>query len=409
MKVLAYTSPARGHLYPLVPIVELLARRGHRVAVHTLSDELEHLAGLGVEGAAIDPVLDGAQLADWRHRSRHRAVLSVMRTLLERAPHELGDLTRAIDRQRPDVVLVDVNCWGAAVAAERSRLPWAIYSPFLLPLYSRDAPPFGLALRPLGGPLGAARDAGARRASTAVGNRLVVRHINAFRVQHGLDPVESFDELFARAPLVLALTADGFDYPHSDWPENVRLIGPINWAPPAQPPSWLDELADPLVLVTCSTERQADRRLVEVALRGLPAAGISVIATTAAHDPETFDTPPGSRTVRFTPHESILRRAACAVCHGGMGITQKALSFGCPVVVVPFGRDQLETARRVEYANAGVRLLPRRLTPGRLADAVQSATERRAGARRVQRIFASAGGVEAGASATEALVQTRPT
>ena len=40
----------------------------------------------------------------------------------------------------------------------------------------------------------------------------------------------------------------------------------------------------------------------------------------------------------------ILEIAACVVCHGGMGITQKALAAGVPVCAVPFGRDQPEVA-----------------------------------------------------------------
>ena len=42
--------------------------------------------------------------------------------------------------------------------------------------------------------------------------------------------------------------------------------------------------------------------------------------------------------------------------HAGMGATQKALAHGVPVCAVPFGRDQLEVARRVEVAHAGTRL-----------------------------------------------------
>ena len=53
---------------------------------------------------------------------------------------------------------------------------------------------------------------------------------------------------------------------------------------------------------------------------------------------------------------AVLDRAVCVVCHAGMGITQKALAHGVPVVAVPFGRDQPEVARRVEVAGAGVRL-----------------------------------------------------
>jgi MGT family glycosyltransferase len=403
MKVLAYTSPARGHLYPIVPIMAALADRGHRASVCTLSGELGQLAPIGIEGIAIDPVVERNQLEDWRERLPRRAILSVLSTLAERAGHDAPDLARAIARQDPDVLLVDINCLGAATVAEASGRPWAMYAPYLLPLPSRDAPPVGPGLPPLGGPLGAARDALVRRMVDGVYGRTALPTLNALRARHGLPVLDRFSDLFGRPPLLLALTAEGFEYPRSDWPTNVRLVGPINWAPPQPTPAWLAELSDPLALVTCSTERQRDGRLVGVALEALPAAGISVIATTAAHDPHAFDAPPGSRVVRFVPHEAVLERAVCVVCHGGMGIVQKALTAAVPVVVVPFGRDQHESARRVDVARAGVRLSPRRLTPERLADAVHTAIGRRAGAQRVSRAYAAAGGPAAAADALETL------
>jgi UDP:flavonoid glycosyltransferase YjiC (YdhE family) len=111
--------------------------------------------------------------------------------------------------------------------------------------------------------------------------------------------------------------------------------------------------------------------------------------------------------VRFIAHEAVLERAACVVCHGGLGITQKALAAGVPVVEVPFGRDQLETARRVEVAEAGVRLSPRRLTADRLVDVVRAAIERRAGTQRIRRAFAEAGGSAAAVDAIEAVALLR--
>jgi MGT family glycosyltransferase len=403
MRLLVYTSPARGHLYPVVPIATELAGRGHEVTICTLSEELENLAQLDVEVAAIDPLIERNQIEDWREHSPRRAGLSVLRTFAERARGEEPDLARAIDRHAPDVLLIDVNCWGAATAAEASGLPWAVYSPYLLPLRSRDAPPFGLGLRPLGGPLGALRDALAYRAVSTTFDRAAMPSINALRVQRGLPALRHYSELLARPPLLLALTAEGFEYPRGDWPANVRLVGPVDWAPPTPPPQWLAEMSDPLVLVTCSTERQRDKRLLHVALEALPPAGISVIGTSAAHDPADFTAPPGSRVVRFASHEAIVQRAACVVCHGGMGITQKALAAAVPVVVAPFGRDQLDTARRVEVALAGTRISPRRLTPARLLQAVRLAIERQAGARRVSAAFAAAGGAVAAADALEGL------
>jgi UDP:flavonoid glycosyltransferase YjiC (YdhE family) len=88
------------------------------------------------------------------------------------------------------------------------------------------------------------------------------------------------------------------------------------------------------------------------------------------------------------------------VCHAGMGITQKALAHGVPVVAIPFGRDQPEVSRRVEVSGAGVRLPLRKLKPERLRGAVHAAMELRPGAERVARAFAGAGGP---ASAADAL------
>jgi UDP:flavonoid glycosyltransferase YjiC (YdhE family) len=439
MKILAYTSPARGHLYPVVPILLELQRRGHEIALCTLASEVESTSLLGIDVEAISERIEQIELDDYRGRSQTAKGRLALATFAARAEHEAPDLRAAIDRHDPDVLLVDFNCWGAATVAEASGRPWATYAPYLLPLPSRHIPPFGLGLRPIGGPLGMARNTLIGSIGRAVLDRAVMPSLNALRAQHSLAALARISDLLERPPLLLALTAEGFEYPRRDWPANVRLVGAINWDPPdpaagpaphaapaqptppaqsapsappapaqsAQTPAWLAELDDPLVLVTCSTEHQRDKRLIHVALEALPAAGMSVIATTAAHDPDEFGAPPGSRVVRFVPHDAVLGRAACVVCHGGMGITQKALAAEVPVVVVPFGRDQLETARRVEVARAGVRLSPRRLTPARLADAVRTAIGCRAGAQRVSRAYAAAGGPAAAAEAIEAIGQRR--
>jgi len=408
MRLLAYTSPARGHLYPIVPILQELQRRGHEIALRTLASHVELTRSLGIDTGPVAERIERIELDDYKQRSQPAKGKRALSTFLARAEHEALDIAQAMRDHDAEAVLIDVNCWGAATAAESYGRPWAIYSPYLLPLPSRHVPPYGLGLRLMDGPLGATRDAIGSRIVSAVLDRTVMTALNPLRARHDLPALEHFSDLLARPPLLLALTAEGFEYPRRDWPENVRLVGAINWSPPQRAPTWLADMHDPLVLVTCSTERQCDERLVSVALQALPAAGISVIATTAAHDPETFRSPNGTKVVRFVPHDSVLKRAACVVCHGGMGITQKALAAEVPVVVVPFGRDQLETARRVEVAEAGVRLSPRRLTADRLTDAVRTAIGRRAGARRVSRAYTAAGGAAAAADAIEAITRDAP-
>jgi MGT family glycosyltransferase len=405
MRLLTYTSPARGHLYPVVPIAAELTRRGHGVSLYSLAGELDQLAKLGIEGHAIDPAIERIEIEDYRERSQLGAIRAVFRAFLKRSASEAPDLERALAKHDPDLLLIDINCWGAATVAEASGRPWAMYSPYLLPLPSKDAPAYGPGLRPMGGPLGAVRDTVVNRVGERISFQSTMPQINALRSEHGLGPLARFDDLLALPDLLLSLTAEGFEYPRGDWPANVELVGPMNWSPATETPAWLDELADPLVLVTCSTERQRDKRLLHVALEALPAAGMSVLGTSAAHDPASFDAPPGSKVVRFVSHDPVLGRAACVVCHGGLGITQKALAAEVPAVVVPFGRDQAETARRVELAGAGVRISPRRLTPKRLLDAVNGAMQCREGAQRVSRAYTAAGGASAAADAIETIAK----
>ncbi len=105
--------------------------------------------------------------------------------------------------------------------------------------------------------------------------------------------------------------------------------------------------------------------------------------------------------------QPVLARAVCTVCHAGMGITQKSLAHGVPVVAVPFGRDQPEVARRIQVAGAGVRLPARKLTPGRLRAAVRSAIELRPGAQRIAVAFAATGGPAVASDVLEQLITTR--
>jgi MGT family glycosyltransferase len=149
---------------------------------------------------------------------------------------------------------------------------------------------------------------------------------------------------------------------------------------------------------------QNDRRLAEVACEAFAGVPLDVVVTTGDVDPSGLSAPANVRIERYVSHSPVLERAACAVCHAGMGITQKALAHGVPVVAVPFGRDQPEVARRVEVARAGVRLPARRLTPHSLREAVRHAMELRPGAERVAAAFARAGAPAAAADALEELV-----
>jgi MGT family glycosyltransferase len=406
-RVLAYTSPARGHLFPVTPILDALRARGHEVALRTLASQVELMRGRGFDAAPTDPAIERIEHDDYLARSPLAAQKRALRVICRRAEVEVGDLRRAIDDTQPDVLLIDIGSWGALAAAEAWGGPWASWMPYPLPVPSRDAPPFGPGLRPARGALGRLRDAVLGPLMFGALERLVRPRVNEVRARVGVPPLAGAADLFLAPPLLLYMTAEPFEYPRSDWPPNVRLVGPCDWDPPAEPPAWLDDIDAPIVLVTTSSEFQDDGRLVRTALEALAGEPVHVVATLPSNDPAAFDAPANARVLPFVPHGAILDRAACAITHGGMGATQKALARGVPVCVVPFGRDQLEVARRVEVAGAGTRLPARRLRPDRLRAAVQTAMRRADGARRIADAYRATGGVEAAADAFERLVPLR--
>ena len=406
-RYLVYTSPARGHLYPVMPTLEELRRRGHEVVLRTLSSEVGLLRELGCEAEAIDPTIERKVHADWRARTPIGALRDNLHVFLERARHDGPDLRRAIEGERPEALLVDVNAWGAMAVAESSGMPWATWCPYFLPIPSRDAPPFGLGLPPSRGALGRLRDRLLNPVLFGIYNRQAPE-LDAVRAELGAPPVRRIERAMLRAPLLLYMTAEPFEYPRSDWPPSVRMVGPGIWDPPAKTPAWLEESKRPLVLVTCSSEFQNDGKLAQAALDALAGEDLSVVVTTAGVDPSSFTPPPNARVERFVPHRPVLERATCVVCHGGMGITQKALAAGVPVCVVPFGRDQFDVARHVEVADAGTRLSASRLRPDRLRSKVREAMGKKDGAERIASAFASAGGPRAATEALEELSNDPP-
>ena len=295
--------------------------------------------------------------------------------------------------------MIDEGAWGAAAAAERSGLPWAFTVVSPMPLPSRDAPPFGLGLTPRHDLAGHVRDRVARRLALGALERMMASHMNPLRGQLGLPPVHTLNDVYLAATVVLAFTAEPFEYPRSDWPAKVRLVGP-----------GLSGAARCSAALAGRGERAAGARhlstlfrIVDVACEAFAGEPLEAVITTADVDPTGLQPPPNVRIERVVPHTPVMERAACVVRHAGMGTTQKALAHGVPVVAVPFGRDQTEVARRVEVAHAGVRLPLRRLSPNRLRRAVRDAMTMRPGAQRIADAFAAAPGPNGAADALEDL------
>ena len=402
--VLIYTSPARGHLYPMMDVALELKERGHDVVVQTLAGEKERVEAEGLRHLAISPAIEALPLEDYHETNPVAQFRSAFSTWLSRAPHEIEDLRAAHDSIQPDILIVDVNTWGAVAFAEAQGKPWVMFMPYCLPLPSADTPAFGPGFAPPVNAFHRLRD----RVVDALVSRSVRGHIsalNSIREEMGVVPLKAHGDMFDRPDFVLYRTAVPFDYPRKHWPAKILPIGPGLWAPPSEEPDWIDELPSPRILVSVSTEKQDDGAIIDTALRALAEEDASVIVTTAALDPAEFHAPHDRiRITRFISHAAIMHRVDLVVTHGGMGGTQRALAAGVPVCVIPCGRDQSETARRVEVSASGTMLPVSKLDATRLKLAVREAMGRKAGAEKIARAFAEAGGAPRAADAIGALL-----
>jgi MGT family glycosyltransferase len=299
----------------------------------------------------------------------------------------MSDMERAIVDVNPDCLIIDTTAVGAAAVAEASALPWAQWIPFFQHVGVDAISPRQIARIPF--------------TLTPAGMEV----LNAPRRRLGLDPLVPTEAY--PAPLYLYFTAEPFECEGLEFPSSFRLVGPGLWEPPGDAQEWPQAFDRPLVLVTASSEFQRDDALIESALRGLASEEVCLVISTVAHDPRSFEVPPNARVTRWLAHSELIEKAACVVCHGGMGITQRALAAGVPVCVVPFGRDQIEVALRVTATASGTHLPADALSPTAAREAIRQAMTMAAGAERVAEGFTRAGGPSAAAEALQSLLTTK--
>jgi MGT family glycosyltransferase len=401
---LIYTSPAKGHLYPMMDVAIKLKKQGHTVFVQTLSEEKERVINEGLEHISISPKIEALPLVDYYAKSPVSQFRSAFNTWLARAPHEIDDLNESYNRVKPDLLIIDVNTWGAGAFAESKKKPWVMFMPYCLPISSSDTPAFGPGFKPPTNFIHRTRDKivnGIVR--NAVGGD--IKKLNEIRAGQGIPKLTKYEEIFSKPDIVLYRTTEPFDYPRKDLPKNILPIGPGLWAPSAETPDWIDKLPSPRILVSVSTERQDDSVIIETALKSVADETVSLIVTTAALDPKQFQAL-NDRTIitKFLPHAQIIDKMDLVVTHGGMGSTQRALAAGVPVCVIPCGRDQSETARRAEVSGAGKMLSKNKLNAKNLKAAIKEAMKLKSGAEKIAKAFADAGGAKKAVDAINKLI-----
>ena len=80
----------------------------------------------------------------------------------------------------------------------------------------------------MGGALGCLRDRLHSPVLFGIYNRQAPE-LDAVRAELGAPPVGGIERALLRAPLMLYMMAEPFEYPRSDWPPSVGMVGPGIW------------------------------------------------------------------------------------------------------------------------------------------------------------------------------------
>ena len=321
-KFLLVTWDGAGNLPPERSLARALMARGHTVRAIAHESACAALARDGIESVPVRGARHYSSLGDAMEPAEE---LSFVVEHIWWARAFGAELLAAVERERPDALLVDVNLTYALVAARRTGLATTVLCHF----------PYQLVLGPFAGLLAA------RLGET-----------NAYAAELGLPPFESHRALL-ESSLVLVASYRGFDEVEAPGP-NVVHVGPMRAPADAASPWRRRSPGRPLVLVGLSTSNQNQVPLLQRLCDALGTCDVEALVTTGpAIAPDRLRPAANTTVVPFVAHDEVLPSADLLITHAGHGTTMAGLTYGVPMLCIPMGRDQPLVADRVARLGLG--------------------------------------------------------
>ena len=264
-------------------------------------------------------------------------------------------------REHTDALLAIDMLIGSVTAAEAAGVPCAMLSPHISVRPLPGQPSVGSGLMPpkTSAESEAVKAAGCRLA-TALDAWLPT--LNQVRVCLNLPLLDRAIDLYDRPERVLLAMSAAFDHPASHLPENVRYVGPLLDQPGFPKPwtrPWSERVDRPRILVSFSTTFQDQSGPLQRVIDALGRLDVEAVVTTGpAIDPTALRTVNNVHVIDGAPHDTVMEEISGVVTHGGHGTICRSLAHGCPLLVMPMGRDQNDNAARVVSRGVGLTLEP---------------------------------------------------
>jgi MGT family glycosyltransferase len=391
MKVLIVSTPATGHLNPLLPIGRSLIEEGHEVVFLTGSALRQRVEGIGAKflpfpleadldlcdpNTVVPELRDITPGPEWLH-------VALERIFVDTIPAQHAGLRRALRVFPADIIVGDDMIFGVLpmlLGPRSKRPPIVLCGTSILHWRRDDGAPLFLGLPPAGSE--AQRDEYAAIACDydRIVNQPVALRLNKILKELGVGPLSTvmFEAVVERADAYMQLSVPGFEYPR-EIPATVHFVG----TPPIMPnqvplPSWARDLdgSRKVVLVTQGTVANHDfGLLIRPALEALAKEPDLLLVATAGGRP--VDAIPGpipdnARVASYLPFEWILPKTDVFVTNGGYGSVNQAMSFGIPIVTAGLTEDKADVNARIAWSGVGINLATNEPTPRALSEAVRT-------------------------------------
>ena len=361
-RIVLSTWGSFGDLHPYMALGLELQRRGHDARIATLPSFRQHVEGAGL---GFHPVGPDISPDDPNAREIVRALLDprigpeylfqqVLGPYLRRGYDELlaavkadGGVDLLITHQVPNT---------GPIVAEVTGIRWV--SGVLLPMsflseFDPATPPQAPGLRRV-----AAFHPAFARALNNLG-RAVTRSWTApihklrddLGLPRGANPV--FEGQHSPA-LVLALVSRAFAQKQPDYPPQTVITGFAFYDAADQRPAspelmrFLDSGDPPILFTLGSAAVWVADDFYETSIEAARALGRRALLLVGEDDGKlrANDLPETIGVFEYAPHSVVMPRASVIVHQGGVGTTAQALRAGRPMLVIPFGQDQPDNARR---------------------------------------------------------------
>ena len=148
---------------------------------------------------------------------------------------------------------------------------------------------------------------------------------------------------------------------------NYHFVGPAV-DDRAEEPFSFEKSGNPIVYISFGTLIHADKRFWKKLIAAFAGKRVEVVCSVGSEKlvRALGDLPPNVRVFAKVPQLTLLCRAALFVTHGGMNSVNEALYYGVPMIVLPFGLDQLLVGRELQRRKLGRVIVPRELTAAQL-------------------------------------------